>query len=113
MDDQRARTKWEALRRMTVARGCTVHEAATAKRLADVLAKKYGFADAPPKTEWRGDFYTRYAKAEKAAVHRWHWETRRCGSDRCSCMHGGPPHGPYKYGKVRRGKKVSSVYVGH
>jgi len=40
---QRARRKFDALRRMTTARGCTPEEADTARKLAEALAKKWGF----------------------------------------------------------------------
>lgn len=112
MDTRTARSKWEALQRMTVERGCSIHEAATAKRLADALAKKYGFADTPPTERWRPDFDTRYARAEKKAAARAGWEYRTCGKDRCRCMRGGAPHGPYRYAKRREGKTVRSIYMG-
>lgn len=98
--------------RMTVARGCTPHEAATAKRLADVLAAKFGFKDAatqaPPPP---ADFHARYARAEKRAARRFNWEYRKCGKPNCHCARGGA-HGPYKYAKVREGRVVCSVYLG-
>lgn len=112
MDKAKAYTKWRALCNMTEARGCTKHEAETAKKFADVLAKKFGFADTPTAERWRPDFDARYARAEAKAAMRYGWEYRRCWKARCRCMRGGAPHGPYKYGKVRRGNKVNSVYLG-
>ena len=97
---------------MTVDRGCTVPEAHTAKRLASVLAAKWGFGDADLRP-FRDDFYARYAAAEKRAAGRFAWEYRRCGKRACHCMRtAGPGHGPYKYGKRRDGKTVRSIYMG-
>lgn len=112
MDRTKALARWRALCNMTVARGCTVHEAAVAKRLADALAKKFGFADTPASDSFRPDFDKRYERAEARAATKFRWEYRTCGKMRCHCMKHGTKHGPYKYGKVRHGAKVSSVYLG-
>lgn len=108
----KAHRKWEALKRVTVERGATKHEAATASRLAVALAAKYGFGVDRREGKWREDFDTRFHRAEHRAAKRWAWEYRRCGKARCGCMRGGGPHGPYKYSKKRKGKKVVSIYVG-
>jgi len=112
MDRNKAHARWKALCNMTVARGCTVHEAEVAARLAKALAAKFGFADAPAADHWRGDFDSRYERAEARAAMHFKWEYRSCGKARCHCMKFGTKHGPYKYGKVRRGKHVASVYLG-
>lgn len=112
MDKAKALSRWRALCNMTVARGCTVPEAAVAKRLADALAKKFGFANTPVSDSFRPNFDARYERAEARAAMRFAWEFRACGKARCHCMKFGTKHGPYKYGKVRRGAKVSSVYLG-
>jgi len=112
MDAQQARVRWQALLRMTVERGCTIHEAATAKRMADVLAKKFSFVHADTETKWRPDFDARYERAERKAAMRYVWEYRTCGKVRCRCMRGGRPHGPYKYGKRRVNGTPHSIYIG-
>lgn len=119
MDRTSALRKWAKLRQITVERGATVHEAATAAKLVAVLQAKYGFAvtDAPtPEPEqqrvWRDDFDVRFRRAEQRAATRWNWEYRQCYKRSCHCMRGGSPHGPYKYAKVRNGQKVSSIYLG-
>lgn len=112
MDVARARMKWRALQRMTVECGCSPHEAATAVRLADVLAKKYGLTDDVARAPWRKDFDARFSGAQAKAAHRYGWEFRTCGKARCHCMRGGAPHGPYKYRKERRGETVNSIYRG-
>lgn len=112
MDRNKAHARWKALLNMTVARGCTPHEAEVAARLAKALASKWGFADTPVTDRWREDFDARYERAEARAAMRYRWEYRTCGKARCRCMRGGAKHGPYKYGKVRSGRKVSSVYLG-
>ena len=112
MDTQQARRKWDSLRRMTKERGCSEHEAATARRLADALAKKYGFADAQPSTPFRQDFDTRFNRAAERAATRFRWEYRKCGKSTCWCARCAPGHGPYKYHKERDGKTVRSVYLG-
>lgn len=45
MDRETARRKFDALCRMTEARGCTKEEAATAARLAKSLGEKWGFKE--------------------------------------------------------------------
>ncbi len=112
MDAQKARSKWEALKRMSVERGCSKHEAATARKLADALAKKYGFADVPAGRPFREDFDTRFRRAEGRAAMRFNWEYRQCYKPRCHCMKTNSPHGPYKYGKKREGRTVRSIYLG-
>lgn len=112
MDEHKARTRWQALLRMTVARGCSVHEAEVAARLAGVLAKRWGFADTPTQP-FRPDFDDRFSRAQSKAAQRFNWEYRKCGKANCHCFAGGRQrHGPYKYGKVRRGHKVNSIYLG-
>ena len=98
---------------MTVERGCTPHEAATAAKLARALGQKWGFVEPRPRAEYRPDFDDRFKRAESRAAARWSWEYRRCGKKRCHCARAASPsHGPYKYGKRRDGRKVVSVYYG-
>src|ERR1700730_8311134 len=111
MDRKKAEARYRALRNMTEARGCNPNEAAIAKRLADALQKKCGLEDAPVSDSFRPDFDARWERAAAKAAMRWNWEYRTCGKARCRCMRGGSPHGPYKYGKVRRGATVCSVYL--
>jgi len=110
MDREAARRKWETLRNMTTARGCTAAEAMTAARLAANLAAKWGFAGAAPSTP-RSDDDFRYPRAEQREAQRWRWEYRRCGKPGCRCS-SGHPHGPYKYAKKREGQSVRSIYLG-
>ena len=113
MTREQARRKYDSLTRMTMARGCTSHEAETARRLAAALAARWGFDDSRAAREWRQDFDARFARAEARAAIRFNWEYRRCGKKRCRCAASlATRHGPYKYGKKRTGRKVSSVYVG-
>lgn len=113
MDRVAAKRRIESLLRMTVARGCTEPEAATARRLADVLAAKYGFKINRPASAPRPNFDERFERAERKAAARFKWEYRRCGKGNCHCARAAtPPHGPYRYGKKRTGRKVSSVYYG-
>src|SRR5258708_6980072 len=111
MTQEQAWTKYNALLRMTVDRGCTTHEAATAARIAAALAARFGFGDTQPKSHHRPEWDDRFARAEKRAAIKWRWEYRRCGKGNCHCARGGR-HGPYKYGKKRKGRKVVSIYVG-
>lgn len=98
---------------MTTARGCTVHEADTAHRLAAALAARFGFGNVPPATHWRPDFEQRFERAEQRAAGRFAWEYRRCGKSRCWCARARrKTHGPYRYGKKRIGRKVVSLYIG-
>lgn len=136
MTRQEAQRKYDALKRLTVARGATVSEAATASRLAAALAAKYslndeqprstrqGYSDAraeprstrhggapwppPPPDEW--DFRWEYVYGK--ASRKWRWEYRKCGKAKCWCARAHQGHGPYRYGKVRRGLSVHSHYVG-
>lgn len=113
MTKEEAKRKCDALRRMTVARGCTPHEAETARRLADQLAKKFGFASSAPQDTYRPDFDSRFHRAENRAASRFSWEYRKCGKPNCHCARASSPsHGPYKYRKERDGKTVRSVYIG-
>ena len=112
MDRKKAGARYRALRNMTVARGCTKPEADVAKRLADALAKKFGFADTPISNSWRPDFDIRWERTERRAAIKFRWEYRTCGKSACHCMRGYGKHGPYKYGKVRIGNKVNSIYYG-
>ena len=112
MDKHRAQARYNALRNMTVDRGCTAHEAATAARIAAVLARQYGLVEEQPQAPARDEFDVRFARAEARAAYTYAWEYRTCGKRRCRCMRGGSPHGPYKYSKRRRGKKVVSIYRG-
>ena len=108
-----ARRRYAALKRMTTARGCTPAEAATAARLAGVLAIRYGLEDSPAAGQWRADFATRFARAERHAAIRFHWEYRHCGKRRCWCARrGAKGHGPYRYTKRRTGTTVRSIYWG-
>lgn len=113
MTREQAKRKFNALRNMTEARGCTKHEAATAAHLASTLAKKWGFGSASSQ-RWRPDFDSRFARAEQRAAARWNWEYRKCGKTNCHCSRAstGRGHGPYKYAKRREGAKVRSVYIG-
>jgi len=98
---------------MTTSRGCTPHEASTAKRLAGQLGKKWGFTGAFSSREYRPDFDSRFARAEQRAAQHFAWEYRRCGKPSCHCARSPrPPHGPYKYGKRREGRTVRSIYMG-
>jgi len=81
---------------MTVARGCTPHEAQAARVIADRLAVTWHFV---------------VSEQPRPRGARWRWEYRRCGKPRCHCR-SGALHGPYKYEKRRRGRVVSSVYRG-
>jgi hypothetical protein len=113
MTREQALRKWRSLTAMVVERGCSVHEAATAARLASVLARKWGFGDSPGRAHERPDFDVRYTRAEQRAAVRFAWEYRRCGKQNCHCAGRGTfRHGPYKYGKKREGRKVRSVYLG-
>lgn len=112
MDRKKAEARYRALRNMTEARGCSPNEAAIAKRLADALQKKFGLDDAPVSDSFRPDFDLRWERAEQKAAMRYAWEYRSCGKRRCHCMRYGTKHGPYKYGKVRRGNSVNSIYLG-
>lgn len=113
MTSRAAQRKYDSLCRMTVANGCTEHEARTAARLATQLAQRFGFRVDGPTKAYREGFEERFARAEKRAAMRWRWEYRRCGKARCRCAGPGKPaHGPYKYAKQRRGRKVVSVYIG-
>lgn len=108
-----AKRKIEALLRMTVERGCTKGEAATARRMAESLAAKWGFTIRPRTSgEKKPDYDERFREAEKKAAARWGWEYRSCGKKSCHCMRDGSKHGPYKYRKRRDGKKISSIYGG-
>ncbi|MGB2711412.1 MAG: hypothetical protein WBC33_07830 [Conexibacter sp.] len=53
---EQARRKYESLQRMSTANGCTPGESSTAARLADALAKKYGFVGVESGGRWRVDF---------------------------------------------------------
>jgi hypothetical protein len=113
MTRDEAHRKYKSLLNMTEARGCTSHEATTARRLAAALAQKWGFADPNTGRSWRPDFDSRFARAEQHAAARWKWEYRRCGKKRCWCARAAAKtHGPYKYGKRREGRKVRSIYMG-
>lgn len=111
MDRTAAYRKWQTLARMTTARGCTPAEAATAARLAKVLAGKWGFGGSTRSYDVPPGFSTRYQRAERRAARRWAWEYRTCGKPRCRCAHG-DKHGPYKYAKRRDGGTVRSIYLG-
>ena len=110
MTPEQARKKWNTLRNITVERGCSKHEAATAQRLARQLEQKYGLGSTKQHAKYREGFEDRFKRAEKRAAVRWRWEYRQCGKC-CKCAFGFP-HGPYKYSKQRRGKKVVSIYIG-
>jgi hypothetical protein len=113
MTREDAKRKYDALRKMTVDRGCSKHEAATAARLAEQLARKWGFTGAPAADNFRPNFDDRFSRAESRAARRHGWEYRRCGKTNCWCSatsKGG--HGPYKYAKQRHGRKVVSIYIG-
>lgn len=98
---------------MTTANGCTEHEARTAAGLADVLNKRWGFTAPAEPSSFREPFDERFARAEQKAGLRYRWEYRRCGKARCRCAgRNAPRHGPYKYAKQRRGRKVVSIYGG-
>lgn len=113
MTREQARRKFDGLNRMTESAGCTHHESETARRLATVLAKRWGFDQAAVNRAWRKDFDERYTRGEKRAAMRFRWEYRRCGKTRCHCAGpGATRHGPYRYGKKRDGKTVRSVYIG-
>lgn len=113
MTQEQARRKWDSLRRMTVANGCTVHEARTASALADALNKRWGFTTPADDAAFREPFDERFNRAEQTAARRFRWEYRRCGKARCRCAQtGAARHGPYRYGKKRIGRKVVSVYIG-
>jgi len=113
MDREDARRRIAALLKMTVARGCTPAEAATARRLAETLAQKHGFTIRTRESaSERPDFEARYQRAEGRAAARFNWEFRTCGKKSCRCMNGGAKHGPYKYSKQRVGKTVRSIYRG-
>src|SRR5262245_12731478 len=96
MTREKALALLRALRRLTVANGCTPHEAFSAAKKAEQLAARYAVVEL--------DFLIPTGVA-------WRWEWRRCGKRRCHCR-GGALHGPYKYSKRRRGKTVVSVYRG-
>jgi hypothetical protein len=108
---EQAYRKWKALLNMTEARGCSKHEAETARRLAGALSTQWGFNREPQPTH-RPDFPGRYARAERTAARNWRWEYRKCGKDSCWCATATQGHGPYKYGKRREGKTVRSIYMG-
>lgn len=110
MTRESARKRWDALGRMTTARGCTAAEAATARRLAASLAARWGFGGAAPSAS-RPAYEERYARAERHAARHFRWEYRACGK-RCSTCRNGAAHGPYKYAKQRDGRTVRSIYLG-
>lgn len=113
MTHDEAKRKYDALRRMTTARGCTTHEAATAQKLADALGKKFGFVEPPQTSQYRPDFDSRFHRTEKRAAKHYGWEYRKCGKPNCWCAFSpAAGHGPYKYRKERRGRRVVSVYLG-
>lgn len=67
MDRETARRKFDALGRMTEARGCTKEEAATAARLAKSLGEKWGFkAESRREPEDLDDIVRRAAAAQRA-----------------------------------------------
>jgi hypothetical protein len=69
VDRETARRKFDALSRMTEARGCTKDEAATAARLAKGLADKFGFA----------------AQERRQRFRAWSQPCPNCGRLRCDC----------------------------
>src|SRR5271169_3790791 len=87
MDRETARRKFDALCRMTEARGCTKEEAATAARLAKGLADKFGFEvrrDGSANTgTWEREARAARARAEAAArarsarEHKADWERQQ------------------------------------
>jgi len=116
MNRTQAVRRYEALLRMTVARGCTQSEAATAKEIARRIAELWGLdscATGSPayRKTYAGD---RVAQDERQAAKKYGWEYRRCGKRSCWCA--GRPiretHGPYRYAKQRRGRYVYSIYQG-
>ena len=111
MNREQAQRRFDALSRMTVARGCTVAEAATTATIAQRIARAFGFGG--EKRHW-WEKSTPVAQDVRAAAERFGWEFRRCGKKSCWCakrpLH--QAHGPYRYRKQRRGSHVHSVYVG-
>lgn len=136
MTRDEAYTKWKRLAFMTVERGCFPGEAANAKTMRDRLGKMWGFEDAPPRPKDGNDFarrtweeYVRRSQARpqpkpsRREQHDWSqeyerarrefkWEERHCGKSNCWCASSKDGHGPYKYSKVRKGRRVYSIYVG-
>ena len=122
MTETTARRRYEALGRMTVARGCTREEAATAARLRAELRRAHPScatgARRPPAVAQdanrrrRAWSEGRWEARVREAAARFAWEYRTCGKRRCHCMHGGARHGPYRYAKRRRGRTVRSLYLG-
>ena len=107
MDASSTRRKLDVLERMTVARGCTEHEAKVAAEIASRLRKKLGFAARSEEEPIRQEARV-WRKPPTAAG----WEWRQCYKRTCHCMKGGTWHGPYRYRKRRRKHTVSSVYGG-
>jgi len=111
MTREQAYSMWRSLKNMTVARGCTEPEAATAAKMRDRLDQAWGFSggeQVPPQPEVVNQFWSDLGKA----AGNWKWEFRRCGKRNCHCMKGGHPHGPYRYAKQRHGRRVNSIYLG-
>ena len=111
MNREQAQRRFDALSRMTVARGCSLAEAATAATIAQRIARTFGFGG--EKRHW-WEKSAPVAQDMHKAAERFGWEYRRCGKKRCWCarrpLH--QAHGPYRYRKQRRGSHVHSVYVG-
>lgn len=70
MTQDQAKRKYDALQNMTEARGCTPHEARTARRLAAQLSKRFGFTEDKPRQEYRPDFNARWSAAAERAASR-------------------------------------------
>src|SRR5271156_4850291 len=87
MDRGTARRKFDALCRMTEARGCTKEEAATAARLAKSLGDKFGFGnrsrrepeDLDDVVRRAAQYQREWAKehARREAVRKADWERRQ------------------------------------
>lgn len=103
--------KWQALGRVTTERGATAAEASTAAKLAASLGAKWGFARPAPAQPPGPEYDERFRHAEQRAAQHFGWEYRTCGKPQCRCFRGSK-HGPYKYGKKRRGSTVVSIYLG-
>lgn len=111
MTRDEAMARYRALGNMTVARGCTEPEAATAARLRRMIDEEWNFSSEQVR---RGPIPNK-GEAERwywANVMVWNWEHRKCGKKNCWCAGAARGHGPYKYAKRRVGKKVASIYLG-
>ncbi len=119
-------TTIKALANMTIARGCTVGEAAAA-----IAALRRAILKLEPGSRGARFIWAKIAEnqtaltlaiqSQKVEQHKAKrgWQFRKCGKRTCHCMTGGALHGPYRYGRRRTKRErrpgtyaFSSVYQG-